>query len=472
MRIGAIVAAAAILVLLAYEVAHGTKRTIAVGFLVAVLIPLSVAAIERPLLFPFGLYVILAPFESILQIGGYGTINKMVGIVTFLAVLFLLARRGQLVKPSASVLVWLALVIWMGLSGFWTLDQQNWQAAYLTLAQNFILYALVSLVIATPADIEILSSCAVIGGLAASAVAIWPLVTGGEILTAGARITLFAGNGPGGEHADPNVFAASLLLPFAILFSSTLASRGIGSLLGNIAGLGLIVVTIVVTGSRAGMLAMLVMTLFIVFAKPRGRILGLGLVVLAGLLMLPFGFDIQNRWANAISSGGAGRTDIWQVGMLAFQQHWLFGWGYGSFEAAFDRFVLQAPLTSYISWHRAPHDILLETGVDLGVFGVLFVAIAFFVQFRDLALPRVGGFLDDLRVALQATILGLCIDALFLDFLDAKFLWILFTLIALTRSTIVAKRRTACAAPPSRTLGPVSAQPRSSALSSRLKTDG
>ena len=468
-RAGIIAGSAGFLLLLAYEVAHGTPMRFALGLFVALLIPLCYFAIERPLVFPFGLFVVLAPFEAILRIGSIGTINKLLGIATFAAIVFSLLRRGQIVKPSPALLAWMALLIWMGVSGFWSIDINNWQDSYLTIVQDFILYGAVALTIATPADIEILSTCAVVGGLAAAAVAIWPLITGGALLAAGARISLPADNP---HHiADPNIFAASLLLPYAILFSATLASRKAGSIAGNFAGLALIAIVIALSGSRAAMIAVVVLTIYIMLANRRRRLFAAGLLIVAGAAVLPFGVDIAGRWANAVSSGGAGREDIWKVAVLAFKDHWLIGWGFGSFEAAYDKFVLQAPLHMYVSWHRAPHDILIQTGVDLGIIGIALVAFAFFMQFRDLSLGATG-FLDDLRIALQATVLGICVDALFLDFMDRKFLWVLFMLIALVRSTIISRRRTACATLSSLTPGLALPQATSTASSSLSRTAG
>ena len=103
-RAGIIAGSAAILFLLAYEVAHGTPMRFALGIFVALLVPLFVFAIERPLVFPFGLFVVLAPFEAILRIGSIGTINKLLGIATFAAIIFSLIRRGEIVKPSPAVL--------------------------------------------------------------------------------------------------------------------------------------------------------------------------------------------------------------------------------------------------------------------------------------------------------------------------------------------------------------------------------
>jgi hypothetical protein len=61
--------------------------------------------------------------------------------------------------------------------------------------------------------------------------------------------------------------------------------------------------------------------------------------------------------------------------------------------------------------------------------------------------------MDELRVAFQATLLAICLDALFLDLTNRKYLWLLFIMMALLRSTVLNeaasrrdRRRTTCVA--------------------------
>ena len=451
------------LTMLAYVVAHGTLRTFAMGLVVAIAIPCCYFAIERPLLFPFGLYAALVPMEDILSIGHVGTINKILGILAFAALLFALMRRGLLVKPSPGVIAWLALVVWMGLSGFWTVDFKEWQAAYVTFAENFLLYALLSMVITTAAEIETLCTCIVIGGLVACATALWPFMHG---FSEGGRLILPSADPY--HPADPNRFAAGLMLPLAILFVATLGTRKMPALAANIGALGLLVITIVLTGSRSAMIAVVIMFAYMVLRRGKRSgiytLLGIGLIAAA-----PFATTWHTRWAIALSTGGAGRTDIWRVAWIAFKEHWLMGTGFGTFGTAFDSAVLRAPLAMYIGWHRAPHDMLIATGVQLGIMGLILTFLAWWFVFRDLAVPRLRGFLGDLKIALEATVIALFIDAMFLDITDTKYLWLLFFMIALVRSTLINnavqeyRRRTACAAPSSLTPVPTSVPERLSA---------
>lgn len=439
-----VAASSAILLFLAYVVAHGTLRMFALGIAIALALPLGYLAIQRPLLFPFGLYVILVPIDDILSLGRVGTVNKLLGLFAFAALLFALIRRGELVKPSPSVLAWLAVGLWMGISGFWTIDPKAWNEAYITFSLNFLLYALVAITIANVADLELVATCVVVGGLFASALGLWSFIHGGPTLQG--RLVLPGGNPY--DPPDPNQYAAALLLPTALLLAASIRTRNWAAFLGNLSGLAMLLITIVLTGSRAGMLAAGVMAVYILF-RVRRRLSSAILVAGAAAAVIPFGAWIAHRWSNAISSGGAGRADIWSVGELAFKDHWLLGSGFASFPTAFNEAVLRAPLVHYINWHRAPHDMLLSTAVELGVVGLILMVFVVVFAFRDLSLPSVDSFLDDMRFALQGALLAIFIDALFLDITNRKYVWLIFMMVALLRSTIISvakqRRRTACA---------------------------
>jgi O-antigen ligase len=376
--------------------------------------------------------------------------------------LFILVRRGEIAKPSPAVLAWLALGVWMGVSGFWALDTKAWLLAYLTFGQLFLLYALLALMIATKEDIRALCTAIVVGGMSAAAFAIGPFIHG---FNDKGRLTLPGGNPH--DPVDPNQFAAALLLPFAILFATALWTKKPAALVFNISGLALIAITIVLTGSRAAMLSLVVLVVFMAF-RSRHRILAFGLLALSAVAVVPFALKVQERFSSAISSGGAGREDIWKVALIALKQHWLFGAGFASFPAAYDSAVLQAPLQMYVGWHRAPHNLVIATSVELGIVGIALVILALFLEYRNMArLPLVGGFMDELRVAFQATLLAICLDALFLDLTNRKYLWLLLIMIALLRSTVLNvaesrrdQRRTMCVATSLPIPDPTSDQPK------------
>jgi len=455
------------LMFLAQLVAHGTLRSFALGLFVAMAIPLCYFAIERPLVFPFGLYAAMVPFNDVLGEGSAGTLLRLLGIAAIAALSFGILRRGEFAKPNAGTVVLIAIAAWIGISGMWAMDVKEWQGQYLTFIQLFALYAIAAFTLPSRGDLMALCTWTVTGGLAAAAVALWPALHGHLVGPSG-RLTLPGGNRY--DPVDPNQFAAGLLLPFAILFAATLGTRKLSAQLLNVAGLIMMGITIIMTGSRSAMIALLVLVLYIAF-RSRNRFVGFALVGLCAIALVPFAATVTSRWSNALASGGAGRTDIWQVALIVIKQHWLLGTGFGSFPAAFNTAVLKAPLQAYIGWSRAPHDLIVATLVELGILGLALVAFALVMQFRCVAaLPRVGGFLEDLCVACEAALIAATIDALFLDMILRKYLWLIFIMIALVRTSILSvikleqeRRRTACAAPSSLTPVPTSVPERLSA---------
>ena len=87
---------------------------------------------------------------------------------------------------------------------------------------------------------------------------------------------------------------------------------------------------------------------------------------------------IAERSGNAVSSGGAGRTDIWSVGLAIFEHSPVAGVGYANFPVAFTTQVIR---DAGLGWNlladpgRGSHNIIVATAVELGVVGlVLLVA--------------------------------------------------------------------------------------------------
>jgi O-antigen ligase len=131
---------------------------------------------------------------------------------------------------------------------------------------------------------------------------------------------------------------------------------------------------------------------------------------------------IGERAGLALSTGGAGRTDIWTVGLNIYKSAPFTGVGLSNFPAAYTpEIVRQSDVGIYSAnnpAYRAPHNIVVSTLGELGPVGVFLLA-AFLLPL----VLRTGWGPD--AAMIQATLAALVSTALFLDILNSKQVWLL-----------------------------------------------
>jgi O-antigen ligase len=197
--------------------------------------------------------------------------------------------------------------------------------------------------------------------------------------------------------------------------------------------------TLVLTGARGPELGLVVMVAYLLFREPHRAKLAWPVGIVLGIAALLSANTLASRWGSALSSGGAGRTDIWHVGWEAFKQNWLFGAGFNNFHLAYDRAMMSVFQPQYIGWDRASHNIIVGNGVELGIIGLAILLIGWWTQFRALR----GIASDDpryrLRLLLEASVLGLFVSGLFADVMLTKYLWVAFMIMSLTRNAVTVR---------------------------------
>src|SRR5690348_10540943 len=163
--------AAIALVAVAAELVLITGQSfVSIALAAAVLSPvLLYVALRWPVASVFGLYVLLVPFDNLLNTGSFGTLTKMLGMVAG-AFLLLYAVRRRLISfgdPTLRVLGVLAL--WMLASTFWALDQKTALASMATFAGLMLLYAVITMIPMGRPQLMALFVVVVVGGLCAAA---------------------------------------------------------------------------------------------------------------------------------------------------------------------------------------------------------------------------------------------------------------------------------------------------------------
>ena len=183
----------------------------------------------------------------------------------------------------------------------------------------------------------------------------------------------------GDRETDPNDYANNLLLPLSLAVGVMLTARRRTAQMLAGAVAAIIMTAIILTMSRGGLLSVFAMAIVYLY-RFRLRMKALIPVAVMALLLMAAPSLFFQRLFSAVDSGGAGRTDIWKAGFVAFQHYPIFGAGLGNFPAAFDRFAGEAP--RFEGYGRGSHNIYLGVSVELGIIGLLLLLLALRQQLR------------------------------------------------------------------------------------------
>jgi len=428
-RVAIVVCAALALALVSYVLVTGaqtgSKTRIAIALAFALGPVLLWAAIKRPILFPVCPYVMLIPFDNLLSLSRFGTLTKLLGILAGVAIFFWLVRSKAVTRPPASLSRWGLVFLWMVMSVFWAIDPQLSLARAGVFLELAILYAAFCCMRPKLADVKLLIAAIVAGAFIAAAYGSYLFYHSLNVIVE----RLFLSNGE--DVIDPNHFAAALILPIAITTLAAIQQRRVLAKLALIGVDAVLLAGVYASGSRGGLLAIAVVFAYI-FWMSRHRY---QLAVVAALAVVASFFmpnPIWGRFAAALSTGGAGRTGIWRVGLDAFKQHWLLGVGLDNFPLAYDKSYLHVFLAHFAHWGRGPHNLIISTSVELGVIGLVLMLLAWSTQYLMLKDIRRDSAVYDLKIIAQASVLGLFTASMFLDVLYTKYTWLVFLVGALT----------------------------------------
>ncbi|TAM62523.1 O-antigen ligase domain-containing protein [bacterium] len=415
-------AVAAITVLCALLLAKGsTLRIAAAAALIAV--PFAgYVALRRPLLFPYAFYVLLIPFDNLLIVSSFGTLTKVLGILSGFAVFFWCLRVKHIARPPSALYALFALFAWAFASTYWAVSGIDTATALPQYLSIMLLYAAIAITPVSARDYRYILAAGAIGGIAAAVYGIkefygQPFDVAGNLLAA--RLVVQTGS----SSIDPNQFADALLFPLAIVTMLALRTRWLLLKLTGVAGIALIVAAISLSGSREAILGVAVIVLYYLW-RTRYKI-EMGIVTLCAVVAI---FSVQSslwlRFGRAIASGGSGRLSIWSVALEAFRHRWLAGYGMGNFSSAYNDYYLRAPQSHPYGWSSPPHNLLVQIGVELGIVGIVLLIVFFAAVFRDLRRIDPEHPLYEDRVMMEAAVIALIFVSMFIGLFTYKYAWL------------------------------------------------
>jgi exopolysaccharide production protein ExoQ len=372
------------------------------------------ASLRWPLL-PLVAFAGLIPIEEAFVLGQLGTISRYAEILFIVA--YGLPRIGRLTISAMPVAGW-AYVGWAMFSVAWAIDANvTWQELPI-LGLLFTMAILVAaFVVERP---TIVRPTLWVYSLSASITAVIGITEYLRGDVTADRVAALPGQ-------DPAHFAALLLPALVFVVHELLAGRWI--LIASTVAMAC-TAGIVISGTRGAWLAAAVVAALYLLPRldPIRRLVALGVVaILLGLTLQLPGVSalISERTDSAVASGGAGRTDIWSVGLRIYASTPVIGVGLDNFPIAYTPERIRASDVDTIApWRpafRAPHDIIIGTLGELGTIGLILLA-----WFLGPLLIRRGWGADAATV--QAMLASLCTMALFLDLLNRKQMWLVLGL--------------------------------------------
>ena len=415
------------------------------------LVVLVVMCLREPLRVALPIYAALIPFGGLVSVGSspFASASSLMGLLLGAGLLAQFAT-GRRFAPrlDASVPVWTAFLGLAAATTLWTVNRGVTVVGLAVLASLVMVFLLVAvsdidrgIVRRTETSLLVGSAVAVTYGLTQL------LFEGGLADDAGA---VEEGGRFGNGLLGPNILAVALLIPFAIALNRAFNPRDPGRPVVNSLLAGLMLVGVLMTGSRTGTLGAGAVVLAMILAFPRGARRGLAAALVVGALATvlvwtthPFGIA-ERTFESATSSSG--RLDIWQVGLAACDDYCGIGSGWGTFPDVYAETQATVPGARVLTGDEGsyqPHNLWLLAVVELGVAGLLLLSTGLVVSaYYALKLPR------DFRPAAVGCMVGLVVGVFFLSSMEFKMFWLALMLVSLYRNVALAEE---LAAAPERT---------------------
>jgi O-antigen ligase len=371
---------------------------------------------------PPSLFVVAAlmasiPLENLTVLPAIGSISRLVGALAAMAVLLdsMMALEFRSPHPAHAPLA--LFVIWSGWTCFWSVNPDLTAERLITNLQLLVLVWLIWQSVRDLRQLRILLEGYVLGSCGA---VVFTIINSRNLVAI--DLTRYAGAG-----ADPNELGITLVLSLPMTYYLCTTARTWQSRVFWLFPIPLCLTGVVLTASRAGLIATMVaflgVSLWQAASSSRMRyatLIACVLILIAGLATVPkANLTRYASIAGEVSSGSVGkRTIIWREGMELFQHRPLTGIGAATFGYA------SAPL---LGKDLVAHNVYVSVLTETGIIGFLIFSLAlsmFFIAAVHL------GFAER---SLWLTVMVIwCIGVMSLTWEYKKVTWSVFALLIAT----------------------------------------
>jgi O-antigen ligase len=417
--------------------------------------PFFVLAPDKALL----LVVAALPFDAVAALApGSATLTKLLGMAALAGwVVHVLLRRQriQIGLPGFFVLGWIAMAV---LSMMWTPLLGPATEKLRATIQLVVFYFMVSNILKDESALKRAVDVWIGASAVVALLVLWQFHSGAPVpveQTTLQRATLQVGN----AKINQNALGAFLALPAlaAVVIGRARQPLGWWRWLAGIP-LG---VAMILTGSRGAVVAFAMGIFALVVLRPRFGLRAIAAAFLiAGtlVLMAPQGYTdrLSTRFGRASEDRMSGRLDIWTVGMSMINDRPLLGIGYGGFQPAFYRYMMETRVdprwaSENVQGGRVAHNIYLTTVAEMGVpggallLGMLVTHWLASSRARRAGRGRRGELVQTMPIAVSVLLVGLAVFGMSIVLEDMKMTW--FTLALANAMGLAAGSRVASRTP-------------------------
>jgi len=416
--------------------AYGLLLAVAVGREQWLLVPpilLFPLVILRPIECSLGLFAALVPFDTMATLsrspGGPGTgITWYLGAGAGVALIVAGLVGNRFVWPQKGAAYWAALIAWGTVTAAWAADSRTALERVPTAFALLLLYLAAVSVRISRRELLGIAVLTVAGGSVAAAYT--AILYHHGVSWAGGRASLVAQ----GHLTDPNVLAASQLLPFSLTLSGLFNARSSHQRVLHLVAFGLITYGLLLEMSRGALIAAGVSALVLIWRyRPPLRVLGWLSPVAILAITVPSTF--YARMETGLSSRASGRFDIWSTAFPMLRDWWYRGAGFDNFAVVYVKHAGNA--TFFGGYQNQAHELFLSVAVELGVIGLFLLLAAIGSQLRSASefMSVRGQRSFPIAIACEAACWGMLVMSLSLDTLWLKSFWLSWILLAVAVRT-------------------------------------
>lgn len=362
--------------------------------------------------FGLALFLFLTPFEYPLADLVAISPLRIVGLFAMgLAVIDILIQRiPKIDYRIVCVIFWLLYGL---ITYLWAIDKTRWQSYYSIYLNNALMFILFSMISFTKREADMLKKSMILG---VGALLLYMTFVPNAVVYSDYqnRLTLNAGE----DGLDQNYLAALMLISFGIVFYNlcNVKQRKIYKILSIVFCIA-IVYYIILTGSRSGLIALLLIVLLSINTSWKTRLsIGIPIVVLI-LIILPIVArhipqELLERFSLQAISGQEAESEtrlvIWERALSSLQGiELLFGYGAGSSQTIIGNALSNGK-------DMAIHNHYIAMLVEFGIIGFIFINMPILKMTKKM-------WKNDKYMAIS--FIAILLMAFFLDVVTTKFFW-------------------------------------------------